>query len=432
MKKTKSKLTNFIETKVKKIQNILSLFLLISLFFAFHDRFPIFSSFVELFNADLARRQPQRKICISLQSRIEDLLDFSSGRWSISVLDSNRNIIVDVNSQYPLVPASNVKLLSTAYALDQLGTEFRLTTQLVSLGNNKFEIWGQGDPDLNEENISQIADKIISIASTNSLSKKLEIILYEEPLSNWWPVSWYKADRLESYGSPITRLALSSNATNKSVVDPPSRFKRLLQFELKTRKYFPTFRLKDQTSFKPPLWKKPVLEITSGPMISLISLANSESHNFTAEVLSRHAANSWNSDDSSNKLYKWLQRRGIPIEEMYLKDGSGLSRENRLSSLALVALLWEMDNHQLSQYFESSLSVAGVRGTLSQFGSGSIIAGKFRGKTGTLQGVRAITGQLANSSDNQIYTSIIANDVSYVDDLIQQILILIYKAKNCY
>jgi D-alanyl-D-alanine carboxypeptidase/D-alanyl-D-alanine-endopeptidase (penicillin-binding protein 4) len=81
-------------------------------------------------------------------------------------------------------------------------------------------------------------------------------------------------------------------------------------------------------------------------MHGLLSLANTESHNFTAEVLLRAAAGTWDLGQATRLETLWLSRQGLPMEGVRVFDGSGLDRSNRLTSRFLAALLLRMNQHQ--------------------------------------------------------------------------------------
>ena len=183
--------------------------------------------------SNIIEDRPTIRICSDLQNRLENSINTQSREWSITVLDENRNIISDINGYAPRIPASNAKLFSTAYALDKLGPEFRLKTSLIRRFDGVLEIIGEGDPDFNLLDIKELAKSASFILNQRIKSnKEPRIILYEEPNSNWWPETWNRFDRLESYGSPITRLAITSNTLNKSIQNPIERFRLSLSKEL--------------------------------------------------------------------------------------------------------------------------------------------------------------------------------------------------------
>ena len=93
-----------------------------------------------------------------LQSRIEKLAfsdTASQAAVSICAIKGDGQKIVDINSSMMLVPASNMKLISTGAAVHQLGPEFRFETTIghdgeISEGvlNGNVYIIGGGDPTL--------------------------------------------------------------------------------------------------------------------------------------------------------------------------------------------------------------------------------------------------------------------------------------------
>ena len=95
-------------------------------------------------------------------------------------------------------------------------------------------------------------------------------------------------------------------------------------------------------------------------MHALLSLANTESHNFTAEVLLREGADSWDLNRALLANTQWLQAQGMPMRGLRIRDGSGLSRANRVTSRTLATLLWRMAQHPLGAYYQASMAIAGV------------------------------------------------------------------------
>ena len=84
-----------------------------------------------------------------------------------------------------------------------------------------------------------------------------------------------------------------------------------------------------------------------------------------------------------------------------IDNGSGLSRDGRITSDALVALLQHAATHPQFKDFYDSLSIAGVDGTVSrmgQDGSTPLSIGNARLKTGSLKDVSAIAGYVTGMS----------------------------------
>lgn len=339
--------------------------------------------------------------CPLLQRQVAQALGGEQSRWSISVADGRGRLLADVNGRQPRVPASNQKLISTAFALDRLGPDYRLTTQLWRLQDGTLRMVGQGDPDLALPQLQRFAQ----LAMAAGTPVRLE--LAEEAPQNWWPSGWHMGDRAYAYGAPITRLAITSNAIDDAVSNPASRLQTLLRRSM-AQKGGPQVQLA-LVSARQPLPSDAVLmhEEPSTSMHGLLSLANTESHNFTAEVLLRQAAGTWDLAEASRRTFLWLNEQGLPMEGVRIADGSGLDRANRLTSRFLVALLLRMDHHPYSRDYVSSMAIAGRRGTLRNLYKGTSLDGQFFAKTGTLTGVRSISGVL-QTNDGPRYVSAVS------------------------
>ena len=156
-------------------------------------------------------------------------------------------------------------------------------------------------------------------------------------------------------------------------------------------------------------------------MHGLLSLANTESHNFTSEVLLRQGTGSWDLQQARVRAMQWLSNQGIPMQGVRVVDGSGLDRGNRLTSRSLTALLLRMAQHPLANHYVASMAIAGQRGTLRHLWAGTELDGRFYGKTGTISGVRSISGVL-NTSAGPRYVSMISNGAGSPNSTIGAIL----------
>jgi D-alanyl-D-alanine carboxypeptidase/D-alanyl-D-alanine-endopeptidase (penicillin-binding protein 4) len=103
-----------------------------------------------------------------------------------------------------------------------------------------------------------------------------------------------------------------------------------------------------------------------------------------------------------NRLLGW----GIPTDGIVIADGSGLSRDDRLTCAALVGLL---AHGTVDDPLGSGLPVAATSGTLSDVFVGTPVAGTLKAKTGTLSGVKALSGYLPVVGGSTIQFSIVMN-----------------------
>ena len=367
----------------------------------------------------LERFDLRPSLCAPLQGAVKAAVGAEPNVWSISVVDQRGRLLADHNGNVPRVPASNQKLIATAFALDRLGPDFRLKTQLLRHGDGSLEMVGEGDPDLTVSEIQRFAMVALGqggsrTPSTLNPGGQIKLLVREEPRRNWWPSDWDPIDRSYAYGAPITRLALTSNALHMAVMDPAARLQTVLDSAARRQGgslqtvVVPPAAASVAEDSRPADQTVVLHSESSAPMHALLSLANTESHNFTAEVLLREAADDWDVQRASYAATRWMQSQGIPMAGLRIRDGSGLSRGNRLTSRTLSALLLRMAQHPLAPYYQASMAIAGERGTLRRLYRGTSLQGRFRGKTGTLSGVRTISGTL-DTSDGPLFVSMLSN-----------------------
>ena len=68
----------------------------------------------------------------------------------------------------------------------------------------------------------------------------------------------------------------------------------------------------------------------------------------------------------------------------------------------LAALMLRMAQHPYANHYWASMAIAGQRGTLRNLWRGTELDGRFRGKTGTISGVRSISGVLETTSADTV------------------------------
>ncbi|MBS0323796.1 MAG: D-alanyl-D-alanine carboxypeptidase/D-alanyl-D-alanine-endopeptidase [Proteobacteria bacterium] len=98
--------------------------------------------------------------------------------------------------------------------------------------------------------------------------------------------------------------------------------------------------------------------------------------------------------DAAAALRNWLAAKNMPMPELVLDNGSGLSRKGRISARSLAHLLQFAHRSVLMPEFVSSLPLVAVDGTLKKRLNGDAVAGQGHLKTGTLDGVKTIAGYL--------------------------------------
>ena len=359
----------------------------------------------------------KNKICPTYDALLNQTLDDS---FSVSIINNKGEIISSYNEDVPRLPASNQKLFSSAYVLSKYKLNNNLKTSLFK-NKNDYYLHGQGDPDLNYENI-------IELISNVKENKIINFNIVEIDSKLYWPNGWTNTDKLYEYGSPITSLAIESNHNKYDDIYALKNFiKNYLKNKFPNSKIYidffdseKTFYLKDITEIN---------KIYSTPILSLLTLTNSESHNFTAESLFKNASNTWNDNDYI-KLKRWLENKGLPTTNAYFADASGLSRKNKITTKLVVLFLDKMRYFNDFKAYQSTLSITGVRGTLAKRFVNSELSGKFFGKTGTLSNVFALSGFLYKN-EKPIIISIIQNSNKIDKEKAFKLLRDLYYLKSC-
>jgi D-alanyl-D-alanine carboxypeptidase len=165
----------------------------------------------------------------------------------------------------------------------------------------------------------------------------------------------------------------------------------------------------DKTSKKAGL----LAEVTR-PISDMIYLINKNSDNYLAETLFKTVGasqgNTSSNCEENRKLFSHLfDSLSIPCENCIINDGSGLSRRNRLTANTLVKLLEISTNRSYGRFLDSSLSIAGVDGTLRKRMKGTKAQNNLRAKTGTHNNVSALSGFVTTLDGERLAFSFIFN-----------------------
>jgi D-alanyl-D-alanine carboxypeptidase/D-alanyl-D-alanine-endopeptidase (penicillin-binding protein 4) len=114
-------------------------------------------------------------------------------------------------------------------------------------------------------------------------------------------------------------------------------------------------------------------------------------------------------------LHGW----GVRPAELIMRDGSGLSRYDFVSPDALVTILGHVyRDAKLRGPFEASLPIAGRDGTLNNRMKGTPAEGNARAKSGSMTGVRSLSGYVTTAGGEHLVFSIVANNFETPPDVV--------------
>ena len=130
----------------------------------------------------------------------------------------------------------------------------------------------------------------------------------------------------------------------------------------------------------------------------LLPVLLKRSQNLYGDCLLRVVAREQGGDGSfasgGRALTRYLKALGVDVGSIVIRDGSGLSQQNRLTARTLLTLMEHAHGSSWGPVFLEALPLAGVDGTLSRRFRRSELAGRVRAKTGHVRGVTALTGVL--------------------------------------
>ncbi len=182
-------------------------------------------------------------------------------------------------------------------------------------------------------------------------------------------------------------------------------------------------------------WTETGLEILdehySEPLFKIVNELNKESNNFIAEMLLKKIGAAeygvqGTTDLGLQVVKKYMAEMGFDTTAVSLRDGSGMAPATILKTDDLNRFLITVRGREYYPYLYNSLARSGVSGTLSHRFRNSSVRDNFKGKTGFVSGVRALSGYLDTDSGNQLAVTIITNNytvqTAHVDLIHQQIL----------
>jgi D-alanyl-D-alanine carboxypeptidase/D-alanyl-D-alanine-endopeptidase (penicillin-binding protein 4) len=159
-----------------------------------------------------------------------------------------------------------------------------------------------------------------------------------------------------------------------------------------------------------------LLAVHETPLPVVLARCNKDSMNLYAESLCKrlgndltHLPGSW--DNGTAAVGSFLKGLGVADAEFHLVDGSGLSKQNTISSHAITQVLRHNFYSKNKDAFLASLSVAGEDGTLSDRFRGTDLRGRIFGKSGYISGVSSLSGYLKTKDNDWYVFSILMNGV---------------------
>ncbi len=155
----------------------------------------------------------------------------------------------------------------------------------------------------------------------------------------------------------------------------------------------------------------------SEPLSLILRGLNKFSNNFVAEQLVKtmgaiEFGEPGTTENGVKAITRYLESLGISSKDFVISDGSGLSNKDRLTPNQIIAVLKDaFQNFSMYPEFIASLAVMGVDGSVVDRLVNIPEASRVRVKTGTLDGVSALSGYLQSKQGERLAFSILMNDL---------------------
>lgn len=409
------------------------------------------------------------------------MLDLESGKTLYSM-----------NPDRILMPASNMKLITSAAALLSLGTDFRYQTVFYAKEFNPASgamaglyVKGYGDPTISDnffDSGEAAADVVASELAKTGLGK-LEGTLWLDGSffkDTNRPASWNAEDLGWCYAPRPSALATGGNCLKITAIGPPTKngaptlefnppldpamvnidvsvstksSTRLSVSQNDAGVFTITGHVKRGTTVEleypvrnPALFYGAVLtgalkragiavkvrlrqrsdvpqgyaffcKVLSPPLPEILSEMDRNSDNFVAEQILRTlgAARGGGGTHTAGAtvISETMTRFNLATAQtLKVADGSGLSRENRLTPQVLLGVLSAFYNSYLKDTFISMLAAPGGEGTLKKRLAGTPAEGRLRAKTGALSGACSLSGYISRYNGRMAAFTIVINSYS--------------------
>ncbi len=345
------------------------------------------------------------------------------------VIDANSGkVLVNVNGEQPMIPASTLKIFTGIAAMNVLGAQTRFETVIKREGT-QLTIIGGGDPTLVSQtpenwrgkppgseqppSLDQLADLAVAAIgqTTESFVVNFDDSLFADPEAHEsWPDQYIRTGEV----APAQGLTMDFGINDSEAVmkDPAKSAAQYFADALTARGISATLgerKIAGDTA-------SVLTSIKSATVTDIVERMITTSNNTMAEFLAHHiggANGEYTYDSGAKATTGAIGAAQIDMTGVTILDGSGLSRSNRASAKSLVSALSYANETEGAAWANlSGLPVAGISGTLvDRYDVGESGRGTVRAKTGTLSKVVSLSGTLVDESGDLLIFTFMANEV---------------------
>lgn len=378
-----------------------------------------------------------------LRARIDSLIGvpaFRTAEWAILVVDPKRaDTIYAHNPALLMVPASNMKIITSSVALAQLGPDFRFSTTFAAHGrvsggvlNGDLVVTGRGDPTLSDRMRGSARAAMDTLADSVVAHGIRSITGYIYSGADNFPgphvgEGWDWDDLNTSDGAGVDELLFNEGISRVVVrtsngdslvksapaADPTADYLRELALALAVRGVRTARGVAESVLPRDGIPLDTIFTVRSVPLRQILPFFLKPSQNQMGEVFMRtiglERTGVGTADSGIAVASRQLAAWGIPPDGYQMHDGSGMARADLISPETIVRIFDRMRASPNFAVFYDALPIAGVDGTIARRMRGTAAASNVHAKTGSLRWVRSLSGYVTDADGDQLIFSVLAN-----------------------
>ncbi len=332
--------------------------------------------------------------------------EVSSNTWSMLVENEDGSVIYyEKNPTMTQAPASIMKIVTSSSAFGLLGTNSCFESRVYGKGKIKSGVL-QGDLNLQVKHDITWNEEVFGKGNARKPLDFIAAQLKAQGLTN-------VQGNVQIYGACMYNRSEGSSSRITNQVNYNASGATALVAALQAQGITVTGKGLGQTGFHPPgkllyTYQSTNLTYHGSPLtldVACIAMGK-VSHNVMADLLLRHIGYERNGTDSyeagQKQVLKWFSSKvKLKTGDMVMKDGSGLSRDDRFSAREIVTIVRYMLNHYAS--WSTILPIGGVDGTIDTRFRGTDASGNVHAKTGTLSISIDLSGYVDNPHNHNRY-----------------------------
>ncbi len=356
----------------------------------------------------------------SLSATARSVIPFSRDRASsVAVIVRDLSTGRDVVSQNPhkaMLPASTMKCLTAAAAIEAGLDTARFETRVYIRGRlddgvllGDLIIVGNGDPTIesfqfpgNAVFINEIVQAVKN-AGIRQIEGEIQIDSSSFP-DNGPCDRWELSDIKYEYGAGLYALNYRDNRVGDKAMELPSEvFGEALENRL-LAEGIPVCWQTSDTALMP---MAEILVHRSPYGKEILDNLMKRSDNLFAEGMLRLLAPGQPRSAAIARERRLLSSCGLDFDITDIHDGSGLSRNNRVTARFMADLLMMMAGRDDSAKYVSFFPLVGKEGTVKSLLKGTRLQGKLALKSGSMNGVHCYAGYKLDDSGNPTHVVVI-------------------------